>query len=76
MFELQNPNEIFKNEIDWKKDEDFVVSGIVRKEKFNSFPEQDRKSLKSNNIEIKEFKGKNPDNPKEEIDLVLVRYSR
>lgn len=76
MFELDNPNEIFKDQIDWKDNEDLMISAIMKKEKFISFPEQDRESLESNNFEIKEFKGKNPDNPEEEIDLVLVRYSR
>lgn len=76
MFELESPNKIFKNEIDWKQNEKLVITAIMRKEKYQSFPEQDRKSLKSNDFEIKEFKEKHPDNPKEEIDLVLVRYSR
>jgi len=76
MFELQNPNEIFKDQIIWKDDEDLVISAIMRKEKFNSFSEKERKSLEHNNFKIKEFKGKNPDNPNEEIDLVLLRNSK
>ena len=75
MFELQNPNEIFKGVIDWQ-DEDLVISAIMRKKKFISFPQKDRNSFESNNIEMKEFKGKDPSDPEKEIDLVLVRYSR
>ena len=74
MFELKNPNDIFKNEIGWQGDEDLVISAIMQKKKFDSFPEKDRDSLKD--FEIRNFKGKNPDSPKEEIDLVLIRYSR
>ena len=75
MFELQNPNEIFKDVIDWK-DEDLVISAIMRKEKYESFSDQDCNSLKNNKFKIKNFQAKDPDNPKEKIDLVLVRYSR
>ena len=74
MFELKNPNDIFKNEIGWQGDEDLVISAIMQKKKFDSFPEKDRDSLKD--FEIRNFKGKNPDSPKEEIDLVLISYSR
>ena len=74
MFELKNPNDIFKNEIGWQGDEDLVISAIMQKKKFDSFPEKDRDSLED--FKITNFKGKNPDSPKEEIDLVLIRYSR
>ena len=75
MFELKNPNDIFKNEIGWQGDEDLVISAIMQKKKFDSFPKKDRDSLNAAFI-ITDFKGKNPDDPKEEIDLVLIRYSR
>jgi hypothetical protein len=74
MFELENPNKIFKNEIGWQSDEDLVISAIMQKKKFDSFTKKDRDSLED--FKIKNFKGKNPDSPKEEIDLVLIRYSR
>ncbi len=76
MFELQNPNEIFKSEIDWKNNEDLVVSAIMKQDKFMSFPESDRTSLERNGFKIKKFKGKEPRDLKKDIDLVLVRYSR
>lgn len=76
MFELQNPNEVFKEEINWRESENLTISAIMRKEKFLSFPEEDRESLKKDNFEIKEFKGKNPNEPKKDIDLVLIRKSK
>jgi len=76
MFELQNPNEIFKKELNWKEDQKLVISAIMRKKKFDSFPKEDRESLKNNKFEINEFKGKDPENMSKEIDLVLVKYSK
>ena len=74
MFELENPSKIFSNEINWKKNEKLVISLIMRKRKFLSFPKKDRDSLES--FQIENFKGKNPDSPQTEMDLVLIRYSR
>ena len=76
MFELQNPNEIFKKELNWKEDQKLVISAIMRKKKFDSFPKEDRESLKNNKFEINGFKGKDPENMSKEIDLVLVKYSK
>jgi hypothetical protein len=75
MFELKSPNKIFENKLNWK-DEKLVISAIMRKEKFYSFPKKDRESLENNKFKIDEFKGKDPKNPSKEIDLVLVKYSR
>ena len=49
----------------------------MKKEKYDSFPNEDKKileNLKNNNIEINDIKIKNPNNPVQLIDAKLLTF--
>ncbi len=76
MWGLKSPSKIFENVIGANGSEALLVVAIMRKEKFESFPNKDRDSLSQNSFQVKEFKAKDPNDPQKEIDLVLIKYSK
>ena len=76
MWGLRSPGKIFKNQIGKSGDEELLIVAIMKKEKFEKFPEEDRKKLKNNSFNVKHFQASDPNDSKNQIDLVLVKYSR
>lgn len=76
MWGLKSPSKIFADKIARKGDEKLLIAAIMRKQKFESFPEECRKDLLKNSFEETHFQSPDPDDPESMIDLVLVKYTR
>ncbi len=76
MWNMKNPLEVFSEIINFDKKKDFSLFALMEIEKYNSFPEEDRKNIEENKeITIEEVKIKNPNNPKENINAKLITFS-
>ncbi|MCL2687173.1 MAG: NgoPII family restriction endonuclease [Methanobrevibacter sp.] len=77
MWLLRNPYLIFEDYIQKNSNSDFTVCSIVLKNKFDSFPEEDKKIIiDDEDIKYKEIRIKNPNNPAQFLDAILIRYDR
>ena len=76
MWILKNPYKIFENDIDYKPTkQSFSLFSLMTKEKFDSFPKEDRDSiLNDNEIKYKYLKILNPNNPVKQMDAIIIRY--
>ena len=77
MWHIENPRKVFKYAIDKYYDDnnEMNVFLILRKEKYDSFIEEDRKLVEENPfLQINDIKIKNPDNPANLIDAKLIFY--
>ena len=74
MWGIQNPSVVFSGlNLDYPADK-VNVYAIVKLEKYNSFPEEDRKAIEGNaKIVIEDVKIKNPNNPVQKIDAKLIK---
>jgi hypothetical protein len=77
MWTLQNPSKVFSylNCIDINSK--FQVNCILKTEKFDSFPKEDRDNLidmKKENYSLKDIKIKNPNNPAQLLDCKLITF--
>jgi len=78
MWHIENPNRVFQY-IPQLKNSDFFLNAIVLKEKYQSFPEEDRKnleSLKNEKFSIIDIKIKSPNNPAKMLDAKLITMKR
>ncbi|MCL2115222.1 MAG: NgoPII family restriction endonuclease [Methanobrevibacter sp.] len=77
MWLLKNPYQVFEDFLQKENKSNFSVSSIILKNKFDSFPDEDKKIiLDDEDIEYKEIRIKNPNNPAQFLDAVLIRYDR
>jgi len=78
MWTIQNPLKVFEDVFELNKNEfGFIVVTLMRKEKFNSFPKEDRDKLeKSKEFGIRDVKIRDPDNPAKLLDAKLIAYYR
>jgi len=53
---------------------DFQLICLLKKEKYNSLAEEDKRILENKNIELKNIKIKNPNNPVKLIEAVLLVF--
>ncbi len=76
MWNIKNPIEVFSDIINFNEKKDFSLFVIMEKEKYNSYPKEDREKIeKMKEIIIKDIKIKNPNNPKSFIDSKLVSFT-
>lgn len=76
MWNMKNPISVFSKVINFKEEKEFSLFAIMEKEKYDSFPENDRKNLEKNKgVKIEEINLKNPNNPKENINAKLISFS-
>jgi hypothetical protein len=78
MWHIENPNKVF-DYIPFKKDTDFIVNALILKNKYNSFPERDRRNLENIKIDgfsIADVKIKSPNNPAKLLDAVLISFTK
>lgn len=76
MWGIENPIKVF-NYVSENKNKKFFCTALMTKNKFNSFPEEDKNNLKllvSNNLSIKDIKIKSPNNPAKLLDAVLINF--
>lgn len=72
MWVIQNPLKVHKEHIKINNNE-FELFAIIRKNKYESFSEEDRKEFENTSgILINDIKIKNPDNPAQLIDAKLI----
>lgn len=79
MWGIENPVKVFSDVISDVKETEFSVNAIMLAEKYNSFPEQDRKNIEqliNNNFSIKNIKIKSPNNPAKLLNAKLFNYFR
>ena len=77
MWGIENPIKVFDYVVPTVQSSDFFVNAILLKEKYLSFPEEDRKNLENltnDNFSIKDIKIKSPNNPAILMDAVLLSY--
>lgn len=76
MWNIKNPIEVFSDIINFDTKKDFSLFVIMEKEKYNSFPEEDRKRIENTKgIIIKDIKIKDPNNPQNFINSKLISFS-
>ena len=77
MWHIDNPNKTFSYIYNYDENKDFQLITLLKKEKYDALPQEDRKNLEAlnnNNITIKNVKIKNPNNPVELLDAVLLVF--
>lgn len=77
MWHIENPHKIFSylNKVDLNAK--FQVLCLMKTEKFNSFPKEDKKALQTLNKENYKFEDaqiKNPNNPAQLLDCKLITF--
>jgi hypothetical protein len=78
MWHIENPNKVFQY-IPQLKNSDFFLNAIILKEKYESFPEEDRKNLESlenERFSIIDIRIKSPNNPAKMLDAKLITMKR
>ncbi len=76
MWNIENPKEVFSKTIDFDATKEFSLFVIMEKEKYNSFPSEDRKRIEINkSIQIKDIAISNPNDTAKNIDAKLISFS-
>ena len=77
MWLLKNPFQVFDEHLQRDFNPNFSLSCIVLKNKFDSFPKDDKKIiLDDKEFKYKEIRIKDPNNPAQFLDAVLIRYDK
>lgn len=77
MWQIENPVKVFSYVTSIEEAREFNANAIILKEKYLSFPDNDRKKLEremSENFTIADIKIKSPDNPAKLLDAKLLRF--
>ncbi len=75
MWTIQNPLKVYDEFCKIEDKEKFHLFSLMRKEKYIAFPKEDREAIEKNaDIEVKDIKIKNPDNPAKLIEAKLISY--
>lgn len=76
MWILENPYKIFKNIFNFNIDnQSFSFISLMTKQKFDSFPENDKNNILNDVDIMKEYvKILNPNNPAKQMDAIIIRF--
>lgn len=77
MWHIENPIRVFHDIASIESNNEFTVNTLLLKEKYDSFPKQDRtnlESLQNNNFTIQDIRIKSPNNPANLLDAKLISY--
>ncbi|HZK10770.1 MAG TPA: NgoPII family restriction endonuclease [Atribacterota bacterium] len=75
MWQIQNPLMVYKNFCKIEDNDKFHLFALMRKDKFDTFPEDDSKNLEANkDISVKDIKIKDPNNPAKMIEAKLISF--
>lgn len=77
MWHINNPNKTFDYVYEYDESKDFQLICLLKKEKYNTLPAEDREvleNLNNNSVEVKDIKIKNPNNPIQLIDAKLLVF--
>lgn len=73
MWQIQNPLKVYDDFCSVSDKEKFHLFALLRKEKYNSFSKEDIKELENHSdIEVKDIKIKDPNNPAKLIEAKLI----
>lgn len=76
VWRIKNPLKIFSDTFSYDKKQEFTLIALMLKNKFDSFPKKDIDAIiNDKQIEIKDVKIKNPNNPQKKIDAKLITAS-
>ena len=76
VWSIKNPLKIFSDTFSYDKKQEFTLIALMLKNKFDSFPKRDVDALVNDKqIEIKDVKVKNPNEPERMIDAKLITTS-
>jgi hypothetical protein len=76
MWDIENPLKVFASVITFNREGQFSFYAIMKKEKYDSFPQEDIANLqKISGIGISEIKLKDPNNPANIFDGKLIKLS-
>ena len=76
MWDIQNPFRVFSTILQHDETKEFSLHAILTKEKYISFPNEDKKDLENKkSINIKDVRIKNPNNPSRLIEAKLITFS-
>lgn len=74
MWQIQNPLKVYEDSCSISDKEKFHLFALIRKEKYSSFPKEDIKELENHsNIQVKDIKIKDPNNPAKLIEAKLIK---
>lgn len=76
MWQIQNPRKVFHYLHQFSSDNDFEMVAIIPLEKYNSFPKESREKVEKSALNIKKVQVKNPNNPANLVDCILITYLR
>jgi len=77
MWHIDNPINVYTNIYEVNKDLSFSLACVLQKTKFDSFPNNDKKETENNeNIKVREVKIRNPNNPAQLVDAVLISIEK
>lgn len=77
MWHIDNPNKTFSYIYHYDENKNFQLIALLTKEKYETLPQEDKArldSLDNDNITIKDVKIKNPNNPVQLLDAVLLVF--
>jgi len=75
MWQIQNPLRVYENFCRIENPDKFHLFALLRKEKYESFPESDIRELENNgDICVQEIKIKDPNNPAKLVDAKLITF--
>ena len=73
VWRIKNPLKIFSDTFSYDKKQEFTLIALIFKNKFDSFPKNDIDAImKDKQIEIKDVKIKNPNDPQNKVDAKLI----
>jgi hypothetical protein len=77
MWHIDNPNKTFNYIYDFDDTKDFQLICLMKKEKYNSLPIEDKEvieNLENENVSVQNMRIKNPNNPVQLIDAKLLVF--
>lgn len=76
MWTIQNPLSVFSGIFGYKKGEsDFTLIALMKKKKYASFPEKDRKTIENDKaIKVRAVRIQEPDNPAKQTEAILIKF--
>jgi len=79
MWHIENPIKVFQDVAHIKGENNFTLNTLLLTDKYNSFPEKDRKkleSLQNGNFKIHDIEIKSPNNPAQLLKAKLISYAK
>ncbi len=79
MWGIENPIKVFNYITTISQEAEFAVNAVILREKYLSFPEDDREDIEqliSGNFTIKDVKIKSPNNPADLLEAKLVNFTK